>query len=151
MPYEITNKCTGCTACAKQCPMRAISGKVKENHHIIASLCIECGVCGMACASSAVKDPSGNVCKKVSLRERPKPVVDQEFCSGCEACVTICPFNCLEINSAIMPFEINGSAALMNPADCVSCGECERICIKNAIVLEEAQKKIVSGDSILIT
>ena len=115
MPYEITEECTGCTACAKQCPMGAVSGRVKELHYISASLCIDCGVCGMACPSSAVLDSSGNVCEKVSLKNRPKPVVDPELCSGCEACITICPFGCLEVNGSIMSFETKGNADLVNP------------------------------------
>ena len=147
MPYDITKECTGCTACAKQCPMGAVSGKVKELHYISASLCIDCGVCGMACPSSAVLDPSGNICGKVSLKARPKPVVDSEICTGCGACISICPFNCLDINNSIMPFEIKGKAELVKPAKCVSCGECERICSKGAIVLEKAHNEIMSGVS----
>jgi len=144
MPYEITEECTGCTVCAKQCPMGAISGRAKELHYISASLCIDCGVCGMACPSSAVLDSSGNVCGKVSLKNRPKPVVNPELCSGCEACVTICPFSCLEVNGSIMPFETKGKAELVKPAKCVSCRECERICAKSAITLEVLRKEIIS-------
>ncbi len=144
MPYEITKDCTGCTACAKQCPMGAISGKAKELHYISAPLCIDCGVCGMACPSSAVLDSYGNVCEKISLKNRPKPVVDPELCSGCEACVAICPFNCLEINDSVTPPETVGKAELVKPAKCVSCRECERICIKSAIVLEEVHNRITS-------
>ena len=147
MPYEITKECTGCTACAKQCPMGAISGKVKEFHYISAPLCIDCGVCGMACPSSAVLDSSGNICEKVSLKDRPKPTVDHELCTGCGACVAICPFYCLDINDSIMSSEIKGNAELVKPAKCVSCGECERICTKDAIVLQEVRNGIVSGVS----
>ncbi len=147
MPYEITKECTGCTACAKQCPMGAISGKVKEFHYISAALCIDCGVCGMACPSSAVLDSSGNVCEKVSLKDRPKPTVDHEFCTGCGACVAICPFNCLDINDSIMSSEIKGNAELVKPAKCVSCGECEKICSKGAITLKKVHNKIMSGVS----
>ncbi|MFQ5714909.1 MAG: 4Fe-4S binding protein [Candidatus Scalinduaceae bacterium] len=147
MPYLITEECTGCTACAKQCPVGAISGKVKEMHYISASLCIDCGVCGMACPSSAILDSNGNVCERVGLKNRPKPVVDRELCSGCEACVAICPFNCLEINGSIMPYEITGKAELVRPAKCVSCRECERICAKGAITLEEVQKEVITGVS----
>ena len=98
----------------------------------------------MACSSSAVLDSSGNVCGKVSLKNRPKPVVNPELCSGCEACVTICPFSCLEVNGSIMPFETKGKAELVKPAKCVSCRECERICAKSAITLEILRKEIIS-------
>lgn len=147
MPHEITNECTGCTVCAKQCPTGAISGKAKELHYICASMCIDCGVCGMACPSSAVLDSYGSVCEKVNLKDRPKPVVDPELCTGCEACVEICPFKCLGIDVSIMHSDIKGKAVLVKSAKCVSCGECERICSKSAIVLEEVRNEIVSGVS----
>ncbi len=147
MSYEITEGCTGCAACAKQCPMGAISGTVKEHHYISASICIDCGVCGMACSSSAVLDPFGNVCEKVKKRDRPKPVVDPEICSGCEACIAICPFGCLEINDDIKSYEVKGKASLARSAKCVSCRECERICAKSAIILKKVDKVVTSGVS----
>jgi NADH-quinone oxidoreductase subunit F len=46
--------CTGCTACARQCPQEAISGERKEPHKIDQSLCIRCGVCLDTCRFDAV-------------------------------------------------------------------------------------------------
>ena len=51
---EITDKCKGCTACARKCPVGAISGKVKEKHVIDAEKCIKCGVCKEVCKFDAV-------------------------------------------------------------------------------------------------
>jgi NADH-quinone oxidoreductase subunit F len=47
-------KCTGCQACARQCPQQAISGEKKEVHSIDQNLCIKCGVCLDTCRFDAV-------------------------------------------------------------------------------------------------
>ena len=48
------DKCKGCTACARKCPVGAISGKVKEIHVIDASKCIKCGACMSTCKFGAI-------------------------------------------------------------------------------------------------
>jgi NADP-reducing hydrogenase subunit HndC len=50
----IADKCRGCTACARVCPVDAISGKVKEVHSIDPSVCIKCGSCIAACKFGAI-------------------------------------------------------------------------------------------------
>jgi len=47
--------CTGCTACARNCPVQAISGERKKPHVIDAALCIKCGVCMDTCKFGAVE------------------------------------------------------------------------------------------------
>lgn len=53
--FEITDKCTGCTLCVKNCPVDAISGKVKKLHVIDQDKCIKCGVCYDVCKFDAVR------------------------------------------------------------------------------------------------
>ncbi|MCL2062319.1 MAG: 4Fe-4S binding protein [Firmicutes bacterium] len=50
-----TEKCTGCTLCAKKCGAGAISGQLKNAHSIDNQKCTKCGVCARVCKFGAVK------------------------------------------------------------------------------------------------
>ena len=54
LSYEITDKCIGCTKCAKNCPVSCIEGEVKKQHVIDKSQCIKCGNCETVCPVHAV-------------------------------------------------------------------------------------------------
>ena len=47
-------KCIGCTLCAKNCPVNAISGEKKKAHTIDTTKCIKCGVCASKCKKQAI-------------------------------------------------------------------------------------------------
>jgi len=55
LSYSIVpDLCKGCTACARKCPVGAISGAVKEIHTIDNEKCIKCGVCMDTCKFKAI-------------------------------------------------------------------------------------------------
>ena len=52
--FNITDECRGCTACARKCPVGAISGNKKEKHFINQDVCIRCGRCEENCKFDAI-------------------------------------------------------------------------------------------------
>jgi len=49
------DKCIGCVACLRKCPVNAIVGQPRQPHFIIEEKCIGCGICFDVCKFVAVK------------------------------------------------------------------------------------------------
>ena len=52
--YKISDKCIGCSACSRQCPVGAISGEIKKKFEIDQEKCIRCGKCFNTCRFGAI-------------------------------------------------------------------------------------------------
>ena len=50
----VADKCKGCSACARKCPVSAISGEIKKPFVIDQSKCIKCGACVETCKFDAI-------------------------------------------------------------------------------------------------
>jgi len=53
--YITPETCTGCGACSRVCPKKAISGEKKKPHRIAQELCIQCRSCYLACRFNSIK------------------------------------------------------------------------------------------------
>ena len=138
MAYHIGETCTGCTVCAKLCPVFAITGEKDARHIVNEKRCVECGVCGRVCQKGAISF-AGETCVPVKRALWPKPVINTELCSACSICVNDCTPGALRISPPQFRGDIRVHAELAQPQKCVGCGICESHCPLGAITMEATQ------------
>jgi len=133
MAYNITDKCNGCTACSKLCPVYAITGQKSAVHVINQRRCVNCGICGHVCQSHAIVNSEGQVCVPLKRSLWPKPVINKELCSACSICVCDCTPRALRISMPKFRGDINVFCELANPQKCIGCAICESRCPMGAV------------------
>ena len=131
--YSINENCIGCTLCAKNCPVKAITGQLKERHSIDAEKCIGCGLCGRLCAKGAVVTDSGEIAERAPKSAWERPAIDGLACAGCSVCIENCPAGCLKLTAPKAHGDIRTVAALVRPDECIGCGRCSEVCPIRAI------------------
>jgi len=132
MAYYITEKCSGCTACAHICPTGAATGEKEKRHLIDEHSCIECDACGKVCPDKAVQDASGNVVQRVKRSEWKKPFFDIEKCNGCAICLDVCPTDCITLGVPGID-DPHAYPEVVDPKACIGCGFCAEECPMDAI------------------
>jgi NADH-quinone oxidoreductase subunit F len=53
--YRVLDTCTGCTLCARACPVAAIERRPYRKHEVIDERCTRCGMCVTACPEQAIE------------------------------------------------------------------------------------------------
>jgi NADH-quinone oxidoreductase subunit F len=53
--YTVTDKCTGCTICSQECPVKAIPFNPYEKHEINLLICTKCDNCRIVCPEGAIE------------------------------------------------------------------------------------------------
>lgn len=135
MPHTITDKCSGCGACARICPAEAIEGQKKKPHAIAGSLCIDCGACGRICPEGAVADASGTACKPAKRSQWPKPRFDLAACLACVSCLSTCPTGSIGLAGPVTPGAPHLYPRLETPKSCIGCAFCAADCPVDAITM----------------
>ena len=133
--YRITDRCRGCTLCARHCPVKAIDGAPKQLHRIDPDRCVSCGVCGLLCAFGAVVNDQGGGVSRLPREQWYIPEVDETLCAACSVCVENCPTESLAISEPRFHGDIALFAVLCEAETCVGCGICADRCPVGAVVM----------------
>ena len=121
----IHKNCSGCGICRLVCALEnfrevnpsmaalRIEGRFPAPGDYRIHLCDQCGVCAEVCPVDAIYMDDGVY------------VIDEDECNGCMTCVEECPLNVF--------FEHKN---MERPIKCTLCGECAKICPREALVVE---------------
>ncbi len=137
MQYKISERCIGCTLCARKCDQNAIVGEKKQLHTIDVSKCEGCGKCFQACPKGAILDAAGNTNGrdlKGSKQKRKVAHIDRFECVGCQNCIPDCP---TEFSIFFVPGKFGGGHSVVDETTCLGCESCVLSCTSGAISTRE--------------
>lgn len=72
------------------------------------------------------------------------PTIDVDKCTGCGACVEVCPVEAMALVSANDPHRPKRKIARLEADLCLGCGVCVRNCSKDALALAERRERVIT-------
>ena len=72
------------------------------------------------------------------------PKIQNEACTGCIKCVTVCPVEAMSLVSANDPHHPKKKKVRVNEKICLGCGICARVCPENCIGLESRDQRVIT-------
>ena len=72
------------------------------------------------------------------------PKIQDEACTGCTKCVTVCPVEAMSLVSANDPHHPKKKKARVNEKICLGCGICARVCPENCIDLKSRDRRVIT-------
>lgn len=145
MPYRLTfdrSKCVGCYACHTACldahhqaedenakshrAIQRVTDEEKQFEKNICPGCIHCGACMRACPAGAVYQE-----EKTGLI-----LVNQELCTGCRACESVCPMHVIHFDEAGKMEKCDGCIDRIREGRQPACAG---VCCAGAITWEETK------------
>jgi ferredoxin len=72
------------------------------------------------------------------------PFINEEKCTGCGKCVTVCPVEAMSLVSANNPDKPKMKKAKLEEDICLGCGLCVRVCTKTGIHLNSRPKRVIT-------
>jgi formate hydrogenlyase subunit 6/NADH:ubiquinone oxidoreductase subunit I len=72
------------------------------------------------------------------------PAINENDCTGCGKCVTVCPVEAMTLVSANDPKHPKKKKAGLNKKICLGCGLCARVCPDSLIHMEPRNKRVIT-------
>jgi Pyruvate/2-oxoacid:ferredoxin oxidoreductase delta subunit len=101
-----------------------------------------CNCCGCCCEAMTAARKFGILQPVHTTNFIPK--IQDEACTGCRKCVTVCPVEAMSLVSANDPHHPKKKKARVNEKICLGCGICARVCPENCIGLKSRARRVIT-------
>jgi len=101
-----------------------------------------CNCCGCCCEAMTAARKFAILQPVLTTNFIPK--IQDEKCTGCRKCVTVCPIEAMSLVSANDPHHPKKKVARVNEKICLGCGVCARVCPENCIGLKSRDQRVIT-------